>query len=460
MADLQARLVEALGERHVSPGATDPDLQHDECLTVPPTAAALVVHPGCTADVAAVLRIAAEFRVPVTARGRGTGMSGAAVPRPDGVLVAFDRMDAVLEIDEGNHVAVVQPGVTLARLDEATRPVGLFYPVSPGEGSASLGGNVATNAGGMRAVRYGVTRHHVLGVEAVLVGGEVIRTGGRYVKTSSGYDLTQLIVGSEGTLALVTEVTLRLSPRTTHQATLLAPFPTFGAVTAAVPPIIASGVGPVILEYIDFLTMAAITANVDLDLGIPQQVKETAQAYLVVMLEQRDAGRLEEDVGRLGDQLTGLGATDVYVLPGGSAHRLIDAREKTFWVAKAAGANDIVDVVVPRAAMPEFLDQVRQIAEQHSSHVVGCGHAGDGNVHLGVFQPDPQVRHRLLHELFAVGHALGGAISGEHGIGQAKRHFFAELTDPTVLALLRRLKAAFDPDGILNPAVLFEETDA
>ena len=184
---------------------------------------------------AAVLRVADEHGIPVTARGSGTGLSGAAIPDPDGVLVSFERMNRVLEIDDENQMAVVQPGVTLAELDEATAAHGLVYPVFPGEYSASLGGNVATNAGGMRAVKYGVTRHQVLGLEAVLATGEVIRTGGKFVKGSTGYDLTQLIIGSEGTLALVTEATLRLYPRPAHQATVLAPFATLDEVTAAVP---------------------------------------------------------------------------------------------------------------------------------------------------------------------------------------------------------------------------------
>ncbi|MGZ6996580.1 MAG: FAD-binding oxidoreductase, partial [Acidimicrobiia bacterium] len=310
------------------------DYTHDEALTVPGRRPAFVVRPETSAQVAEVLRIANEHGVPVTARGTGTGLSGACVPRADAIVVSFERMNRVLEIDTENHVAVVQPGVTLDQLDEVTAAHDLIYPVFPGEYSASLGGNVATNAGGMRAVKYGVTRHQVLGLEAVLATGEVIRTGGKFVKATTGYDLTQLIIGSEGTLALVTEATLKLYPRLRHQATLLAPFTTLDEVTAAIPRIVDSGIGPLILEYIDMITLSAVTAYVGLDLGIPKEIQDTALAYLVVMMENGHEDRLEEDVGLLAEQLAELGAIDVYVLPSGAAAQLIDAREKTFWVAK------------------------------------------------------------------------------------------------------------------------------
>ncbi|HEX6312011.1 MAG TPA: FAD-linked oxidase C-terminal domain-containing protein, partial [Acidimicrobiia bacterium] len=322
--------------------------------------------------------------------------------------------------------------------------------------SASLGGNVGTNAGGMRAVKYGVTRHQVLGLEAALASGDVIRTGGRFVKATTGYDLTQLITGSEGTLALVTEATLRLYPRPEHQATVLAPFPVLDDVTRAVPAIVASGIGPLVLEYIDLLTMAAITAHVGLDLGIPADVSEQALAYLVVMMENPSSERLDEDVQALGEQLVELGAIDVYVLPGSSAAQLIDAREKAFWVAKANNADDIVDIVVPRSAMPEFMAKVGELGQTHQSLIAGCGHAGDGNVHLSVFQPDPEQRYKVMRALFEAGMALGGAISGEHGIGKEKKRYFLELEDPVKVDLMRRIKAAFDPNDILNPGTMFD----
>ena len=429
---------------------------HDEALSGTPVRPRAVVRPGSTAEVAAVVRAAAEAGIPLTPRGSGTGLSGGCIPLADGVIVSFERMSRILEIDVANHVAVVEPGVTLAELDAALVPHGLIYPVFPGEQSASLGGNVATNAGGMRAVKYGVTRQHVLGIEAVLGTGEVITAGGKFVKSTSGYDLTQLVVGSEGTLALVTRATLRLHPRPEHHATLLAPFASIEDVAGAVPPIVASGVGPLLVEYIDLVSMAGITANAGIDLGIPAAVKEEALAYLVIVLENHHQDRLEEDTQALAELIARLGALDVYVLPDQAGAQLVAARERAFWASKANGADDIVDVVVPRASIPTFLRAVGQLASDTSSLVVGCGHAGDGNVHLSVWQADPEVRGRLLHDIISSGVSLGGAISGEHGIGTEKRSYLAELEDPVKLDLMRRIKAAFDPRGILNPGTIFD----
>ena len=429
----------------------NPDDLHDETLHPDPVEPFAVAYARTTDDVAAIAKLASFRQVPITPRGSGTGLSGGATPVKDGIVVSFSRMNEIRSIDQRDHVVVVQPGVTLRELDEALAPFGLRYPVYPGETSGSLGGNVNTNAGGMRAVRHGVTRRHVLGLEVVLADGTVLRTGAPVVKNSSGYDLTQLIIGSEGTLALVTEVTLALSPRLAHGATLLVPFADLDAVTAVVPRIVATGLQPSMLEYIDLITMGAITGATGLDLGVSAEVAAKCAAYLVVVLETRTGEQLERDVADLAAQLDGAGALEVYVLAEGAAARLIEARERVFWVSKAAGANEILDVVVPRSKVTTLLGEVAVLAESYGAFIPGCGHVGDGNVHLSVYLADDDARFQLVRDLFALALDLGGQISGEHGLGRDKAGHYRALTDPALLDLQRRVKDAFDPRHLLNP---------
>jgi glycolate oxidase len=460
-ADSISRLVDdlrrELGTEAVLPaGEASVDYGVDESLGARPVQPAMVVLPSEVGQVVATVRMAAERSVPVTARGAGTGLSGACIPLPGGILIAFDQMAALVDLDTKAHIAVVQPGLTLASLDEASAAHGLVYPVFPGTNAASLGGNLATNAGGMRAVKYGVTRHQVLGLQAVTGTAEAIRCGGRFVKSTSGYDLTQLIIGSEGTLALITEATLRLHPRMTRSVSLLAPFATVDEVAEVIPEVVASGVQPMILEYIDRATMKGLLRASDLTLGVPDDVAASTGAYLVVVLEGRTEDQLDEDAGQAAEQLASAGAHDVYVLPPGQGSQLLAARENAFWMVKAAGADDLIDMVVPRNLIPEYLRQVSAIADRHDSRVYGCGHAGDGNIHFSVYQPDDDRRSRLIGAILAMGTAMGGAISGEHGIGRTKRGYYQALVDPGLLALQRRIKAAFDPAGILNPGCIFD----
>jgi glycolate oxidase len=438
-------------------GAHDESDLHDESLHVRHHEPFAVARPHSSAEVAQLVSWASRHDVPVTPRGSGTGLSGGATPVSGGLVICFDQMRAVLRVDVRDHVAVVQAGITLRELNEALLGTGLHYPVYPGELSGSLGGNVNTNAGGMRAVRHGVTRQHVLGLEVVLMDGTVLRTGGPVVKSSSGYDLTQLLIGSEGTLALVTEVTLKLSPVFSHSATMLVPFSDLGAVTRVVPTLISSGLSPSILEYLDVLTMSSLARGTDLKLGVSPEVAEAAAAYLIVVFETRTPEQLGADLEAAATLVESAGALDVYVLEGAAATQLIEARERAFWLAKAAGANDIVDVVVPRSSVPTFLATVSDLATRHGAFVAGCGHVGDGNVHLSVFQPDEEKRDAFLLELFREGLALGGAISGEHGLGIDKRGPYLSLADPGVVELQRRIKHVFDPKGLLNP---FRHLDA
>lgn len=434
-----------------------PDDLHDESLHPGHREPFAVVRPLTTRQVSEIAKLATVHGVPITPRGSGTGLSGAATPVPGGLVVSFSRMNQLLRLDVNDHVAVVQPGITLRELGELLASSGLRYPVYPGELSGSLGGNVNTNAGGMRAVRHGVTRNHVLGLELVLIDGTIVRTGGPVVKSSSGYDLTQLVVGSEGTLAMVCEVTLKLSPTMAHSATVLVPFRSLDSVTRIVPKIVASGLEPSMLEYLDVLTMSAITRAAELELGVDKVVAGETAAYLIIVLETRTAHQLDDDVAALADMVEGAGALDVYVLPPTAGGRLIEARERAFWVSKAAGANEIIDVVVPRSSVPGFLAEASAIAQRHEALIAGCGHVGDGNVHLSVYLPDDERRAAMLLELFAFGVDLGGQISGEHGIGRDKQGPYLALTDPVLLELQRRIKTAFDPRQLLNPYRLLDE---
>ena len=455
---LQSELIAIVGSSAAT-FAPDHNLDdlHDESLHPLAVVPMAVVRPTSTSQVAHIVALADRHGLVITPRGSGTGLSGAATPVPGGIVVSFELMNQIIRVDLNDHIAVVQPGVTLRELSEALEGTGLHYPVYPGELSGSIGGNINTNAGGMRAVRHGVTRHHVLGLELVLADGKVIRTGGPVMKSSSGYDLTQLVLGSEGTLALVTEVILKLSPVFEHTATVLVPFELLTAISDVVPKVISSGLQPSMLEYLDRRTMDALATATNLELGVEKSIAERATAYLIVILETRTAAQLDADVVDLAALLDASGALDIYVLVDGAATRLVEARERMFWVTKDAGAHEIVDIVVPRSQVPGFLDEALRIAHRYGAQIYGCGHVGDGNVHLSVYLADSEQRVSLMRDLFARGLELGGAISGEHGIGRDKQAHYLALTDPALLDLQRRIKLAFDPDRILNPYRSFDD---
>jgi glycolate oxidase len=450
--DTQQRTeLEALVTNVTFAGGHDPSDLHDESLHPRDREPFAVARPRTTQEVAELVRFATRHQLPVTPRGSGTGLSGGALPVNGGIVISFDQMRSVIRVDERDHVAVVQAGITLRELNESLVGTGLHYPVYPGELSGSLGGNVNTNAGGMRAVRHGVTRQHVLGLEVVLMDGTILKTGGPVMKSSSGYDLTQLLIGSEGTLALVTEVTLKLSPILEHSATMLVPFNDVHAVTSVVPTLISAGLQPSLLEYLDVTTMNALQNGTDLHLGVDPAIAQQSAAYLIVVLETRTRAQLDADLEAAAELVGEAGALDVYVLEGMAASQLIQARERTFWLTKAAGANEIIDIVVPRSTVPKFLEDVSALADQYGAYIAGCGHVGDGNVHLSVFQSDDARREELLLELFRAGVELGGAVSGEHGLGVDKRDAYLALADPALVALQRQIKGVFDPAGLLNP---------
>jgi glycolate oxidase len=457
-ADLAA-LAGIVGGGQVLTGAEDLEkYARDEMVRQLPYRAEAVVRPGSPEEVARVLQLASSRRLPVTPRGAGTGLAGGVVPRFGGIVLSLERLDRIREIDADNFSAISEAGVTLKDFCEAVEARGLFFPLYPGERSATLGGNVATNAGGMRAVRHGVTRHHLLGLEVVLAGGEIVRTGGAFVKSSTGYDLTQLMAGSEGTLAVITAVTLRLALPPGVQEALWIPFTRLEDAIGAVPDILRSGVLPDGIEFME----RDIIDLVEHYLGREAPLRGHA-AYLLVLVEGPDHEATTGLAQTVSEVCRRHGAVDTY-LPG-SAHArrsLLELREKFYPAVRGLAPVDIADVVVPRSRIAEFVGQARQIAARHHIPVIIYGHAGDGNVHLhphGEGMPHAEWEKRipdLFKDLYLAGLALGGTISGEHGLGYDKKGYLPLAATPAALALMRGIKRAFDPLGILNPGKIFD----
>jgi glycolate oxidase len=457
MNDVIERLRAIVGEENVLVGDDiNQEYACDEALTVKPRLPELVVKPGSAEEVANILRLANEKRISVTPRGGGTGLCGGCVAVTGGILLSLEQMNRILEIDEENYVAVVEAGVVLEDLYKAVEARGLYYPIYPGEVSSTVGGNVATNAGGMRAVKYGVTRHFVLGLEAVLPTGENIETGGKYVKVSTGYDLTQLLVGSEGTLAVVTKVILKLLPRPKATTTLFVPFKDLNDGIIAVPIILKSGVIPVTIEFLEKLGLNAMEDYTGRKVPISERVRAEAEAFLIIVLEGKSSEEALRDAEFITDICMKHGAIDVFVPPTERAGReLLDLREKAYYAAKDAGATDIVDIVVPRGEIPKFVKKIHEISAKYATIIAGAGHAGDGNVHLAILEQDADKLSMILKEIYRVGKTLGGTISAEHGIGSERRKYLLEMEDKVKIKLMRRIKKAFDPNNILNPEKIF-----
>jgi glycolate oxidase len=432
---------------------------YDEAPIPHPHFPELVVKPRDTKEVAKVLVLANESLVPVTPRGAGTGLSGGAIPISSGIVLSLEKMNHIKEVDEDNFVAVVEPGVLLKDIYEAVESRGLYYPLYPGEKSAHIGGNVATNAGGMRAVKYGVTRNFVLGLEAVLPTGQIVRNGGKYFKCSTAYDLTQLLVGSEGTLAVITEITLRLITPPGWQEVLFIPFPDMHQAIKAVPEILKKAVPVIGLEFLE----KDVIAIVEKDLGreIPFHEHE---AFLLGILEGNSKEAVNQFATRMAEICTRNGAIDVYIPASAKAKReLLEAREKLYPALKRSGPIEVIDVVVPRSQIANFFTMIKAISKRHGMPIVGLGHAGDGNVHLhpmGRGMDSREWKAKLpivMEEVYRAGVSLGGTISGEHGIGFDKKKYLGIAINREQIALMARLKRAFDPNYILNPGKIFDE---
>jgi glycolate oxidase len=418
----------------------------------------VVLLPGNTQDVAAIARLCNERRMPLVVRGAGTGYSGGAVPVRGGVVLSMERFDKILQIDVENLLAVVQPNVVTRALQDAVEARGLFYPPDPASlDKSSLGGNVAQCAGGPRTVKYGTTRRYVLALEAVLPTGEVIRTGGKTVKRVVGYDVTQLLVGSEGTLAILTEITLRLVPKPAVQATMQATFADMDDAVRAVSGLLAARVVPATVEIVDQQSIAAVERR------LGRVVAPAGTAAMLIIEVDGVPGGVEEEAERVVRACHEARALSVTRAASEEDRaRIWEARRELSFALRALAPRKINhDLVVPRGRVPELFSLVARVREKYRLQIPCFGHAGDGNIHVNLMvnpaDSDEMARAGAAErELFEGVVALEGSISGEHGIGFSKAPFLDLELSSDAVALMRRIKHAFDPNGILNPGKLWD----
>jgi len=414
-----------------------------------------VAFPRSTSDVQTIVRLCGQTKTPIVARGAGTGLSGGAVAIDGALTVSFTQMRSILEIDPANLTVTTQPGIINAELNRAVGEHGLFYPPDPASFEmCTIGGNLAENSGGLRCVKYGVTRDWVLGLEVVLADGSVIRTGGKNIKDVAGYDLTNVFVGSEGTLGMITEATLRLLPLPPPKLTLISFFATVGAAGDAVARIIASGVIPVTLEMMDAYTIAAVD-NVH-QLGLDR----TAGAMLMV---ESDLGgeAAERELAAAEAACEAAGATSVLrAADAQEADWLRQARRAAHGSLEKAGVARMDDVGVPRSRIPEMLAAIERIAAAHELKVGVFGHAGDGNLHPTYIldRDDPTAEERIdatRDEIYRAALELGGTVTGEHGTGLAKKRWLELQRGARAVQVMRSIKDALDPQGLFNPGKVF-----
>jgi glycolate oxidase len=415
-----------------------------------------VAFPGSKEEIAQILVLAGRQNFPVIPRGAGSGKSGGALPVEGGLILAMDRFNHILSIDVQNLIAKVEPGVITAHLQKEVEQCGLSYPPDPASTDIStIGGNVAECAGGLRAVKYGVTRDYVLGLTVVLPSGEIIKTGVETAKGVVGYDLTRLIVGSEGTLAVITDITLRLVPKPAARKTVTAFFPDPPSAVRAVSEIIHSKIVPAALEFMDSLCMACVRSELGLD--IP------AGSHALLLIEvDGDQGLIRRETRKIQEVCLRCGATQVKSASGKKgAARLWEARKKVSPALSSLRPDKVSeDIVVPRSRMADMVAFLERLGHKYNLPMAAYGHAGDGNIHVNILfdknLPGEEKKvTAAVRELFQAVIKMKGTISGEHGVGLTKAPFLEMELSPPAIALMARLKKAFDPKGILNPGKIF-----
>ncbi len=421
----------------------------------------VIVFPETAEQVATVLKLANENSIPVTPRGAGTGLSGGALPIFGGIVLSVAKLNKIISIDEQNLQAVVEPGVINQDFRTAVEAKGLFYPPDPASlGSCFLGGNLAENAGGPKAVKYGVTKDYVLNCRVALATGELIWTGANVLKNATGYNLTQLFIGSEGTLGIITEIVFRLIPKPQHNLLMLVPFSSAENACEAVSAVFRAGITPSALEFMerDAIDFAMKYADVQFT------VKEHIKAHLLVEVDGNDPQVLMNECEKISTVMESFDCDDI-ILADSSAQKaeLWKLRKQVAVAVKSHSIYKEEDTVVPRASLPLLLKGVKEIGSRFRFRTICYGHAGDGNLHVNIIREnmsDAEWNKNIIPgitEIFRLCKALGGTISGEHGIGWVQKNFLPIVFDPVQIEIQKKIKQAFDPNGILNPGKIFPD---